>query len=163
MENKRIRNATPREYNGIKFKSLSEVMVYKTLTQQGFLPEYERHSYIIWKGFTPSVPYYTKNKFKKKNRNIEILSETTANDNRPLSSWVYTPDIYFEYNGKKIIIEVKGFANDLYSYKCKLFRKYLEEQEDKDTYEFWEIYTKKQLLECINKLKKDGRSLETCS
>ena len=38
MENKKVKNATETEYNGIKFKSLTEVTIYKTLLQEGFEP-----------------------------------------------------------------------------------------------------------------------------
>ena len=41
MENKKIKNATPREYDGIHFKSLLEVSIYKHLIAAGFHPKYE--------------------------------------------------------------------------------------------------------------------------
>ena len=47
--NKKIKNATPEEYNNIKFKSKLEVMAYKTLVQAGFEPKYEPYTYIIWR------------------------------------------------------------------------------------------------------------------
>lgn len=152
MENKKIINASPKEYNGIKFKSLAEVMVYKTLIQQGFNPLYEKETFLLWEGFIPrTVPFYTKNTFKRKNHNIEVLSHYTAKDKRPLSGITYTPDFTFNYGEKKIIVEVKGFQNDVFPYKFKMFRKYLESLDG--DYELWEIFTKKQLLECINHLK----------
>lgn len=151
--NKKILNASPKEYNGIEFKSTLEVTVYKTLLQEGFNPEYEKHTYVIWDGFIPKVPFYTKNIFKRKNHNIVPISAITVIDNRNMQSITYTPDFYFEYNGKKIIIEVKGHVNDVFPYKFKMFRKYIQEEEDYFNYEIWEIFTKKQLLECISLLK----------
>lgn len=151
--NKKIKNTNPKKYNNIEFKSLLEVTVYKTLLQEGFNPEYEKHTYLIWEGVSPKIPFYTKNIFKRKNCNITVISSNTVVDNRNLQSITYTPDFYFEYNNKKIIVEVKGFENDVFPYKFKMFRKYLQEQEDYLNYEIWEIFTKKQLIECINLLK----------
>lgn len=155
-ENKKIRNASPKEYNGIKFKSQLEVMTYKTLLQEGIEPSYEKETYVLWDGFVPTVPFYTKNKFKRKDRRIEVLSPSTCRDNRPLSQITYTPDFTFDYNGKHIIIEDKGIQNDVYPYKFKMFRNGLEQREDKDRFEVWEIHTKKQLLECLQHLKAEN-------
>ena len=152
-ENKKIKNAHPKEYNHIKFKSQLEVMTYKTLFELGLNPQYEKEKYVLWDGFIPTVPFYTKNKFKRKDHRIEVISKTTCKDNRPLSDITYTPDITFDYNNKHIIVEVKGFANNIFPYKFKLFRWLLEQREDKDKFEVWEIHTKKQLLECLEQLK----------
>lgn len=154
-ENKKIKNAHPKEYNGIKFKSQLEVMTYKTLTEQGFTPKYEKETYVLWDGFIPSVPFYTKNSFKRKNHNIEVISPSTVKDNRPPTNITYTPDITFDYNGKHIIIECKGMVNDVFPYKFKMFRKSLEQLQNKDNIEVWEIFSKKQLLECIEHLKQN--------
>ena len=148
--NRRIRNATPTEYNGIKFKSLIEVMVYKTLLQQGFEPQYEPITYVIWSGFRPTIPFYTRNeKTKQQILNLRKLVDVT-----------YTPDFYIEYKGLKIIIEAKGFENDVWPYKFKMFRHLLEQQPDKDKYLIFEIFTKKQLFEAIEIIKGYGTSGE---
>lgn len=149
-ENKKVINATPTEYNGIKFKSLIEVMVYKTLLQQGFEPQYEPITYVIWSGFRPTIPFYTRNeKTKQQILNLRKLVDVT-----------YTPDFYIEYKGLKIIIEAKGFENDVWPYKFKMFRHLLEQQPDKDKYLIFEIFTKKQLLEAIEIIKGYGTSRE---
>ena len=96
--NKKIKNATVKEYDNIKFKSILEVSTYKTLIEYGFKPEYEKHTYVVWTGFIPKIPFYTKNKFKRKNHNIEVLSANTVRDDRPLDSITYTPDFVFTYN-----------------------------------------------------------------
>lgn len=155
MENRKIKNSTPKVYNDIHFKSLLEVMVYKTLIQEGFNPEYEKHTYTIWEGFIPTIPFYTKNKFKRKNHNIEVLSANTVRDSRGIDSITYTPDFYFEYNNKVIIVECKGFENNVFPYKFKMFRYYIQEcsKIDNKNYEIWEIFTKRQLLDCIKRLK----------
>ena len=152
-ENKKIINAEARTYDGINFKSHLEVMVYKTLKELGFNPQYEPTTYTIFEGFATTVPFLTKNTLKRKNFRYEVLSPFTVVVRKPIPSITYTPDFYFEYGGKKIIVEAKGVPNDVYPYKLKMFRKYLEEQPDRDSYMIWEIHTKKQLLECINYLR----------
>lgn len=142
MENRKIRNATPEEYNAIRFKSKIETMVYKTLLQYGFEPKYETHTYTIWEGFRPTVPFYTRNKAKAIILNLKKLINIT-----------YTPDFYIEYEGLKIIIEVKGATNDVFPYKFKMFRKHIESMPDKDNYLIFEVFTKKQLLESIEIIK----------
>lgn len=143
MGNKKVINATPTEYNGIQFKSLIEVMVYKTLLQQGLNPVYEPTTYTIWTGFKPTVPYYTRSvKTKQQKLNLRKLEDTT-----------YTPDFYLEYKGIKVIIEVKGYSNDVWPYKFKMFRRLLEDLPDKDNYLLFEIFTKRQLLEAIDIIK----------
>ena len=148
-----IKGANPTEYNGIQFKSLLEVMVYKTLMQEGFNPEYEKHPFIIWKGFLPTVPYYTKNTLKRKDKRVTVISRNTMLVHKPINGIVYTPDFYFEFNGKKVLVEVKGFETKDFKMKFKMFRGFIEDQPDKDAYIIWEIYTKKQLLECVKLLR----------
>lgn len=158
MENKKVINATPNSFDGIDFKSKLEVMCYKTLKEEGFCPLYEQKHYSLFDSYTPTVPFYVKNTFKGKNCHISKLSPNTAIDFRKVLSWIYTPDIYFEYGKYIIHIEVKGFYNDIARYKTKLFRWQLEQQQKEDPdhiYEFWEIHTRKQLLECLEHIKKN--------
>ena len=143
MDNKKIKNATKKEYNGIQFKSLLEVMVYKTLLQKGFEPHYEASKYPIWRGFKPEVPCYKPNKQGvlelQKNKIIDIT---------------YTPDFIFMAPDNKtvIIMEIKGFQNDTYPLKEKMFRGYLEDLLHKSNQPtmFFQIKNKTQLLEAIN-------------
>lgn len=147
--NKKIINATEVTECGIDFKSKLEVGVYKHLLSIGIVPEYEKHTYLLWEGFTPTVPFLTKNKFKRKDFRIEILGKATVKDNRPPIGITYTPDFEFDFCGKHIILETKGFANDLYGTKMKMFRKLLETLPNKDNIQFWEVHTKRQLIECL--------------
>lgn len=142
MTNKKIKNATSTEFNGIKFKSKSEVMVYKTLLQEGFKPNYEPTKYIIWEGFKPSVLTY------KPDKSGELVIQ-----NKKLIDITYTPDFLFIAPDNKtlVILEVKGFCNDLYPVKEKMFRKFLEELSENYNQPviFFQIKTKKQLLQAI--------------
>lgn len=142
MENKKIKNATPTVYNNIKFKSLIEVMIYRTLLDNGFDPKYEEFHYTLWSGNKPTVPFYTKSK-------KEILKL----DSTKLRDITYTPDFYLEYKGMKIIIEAKGQVNDVFPVKFKMFRQLIESYPDHDKYIIFEIFSKRQLLEAIKLIK----------
>ncbi len=116
-ENKKILNASRREFDGIKFKSELEVMIYKTLKELGFNPLYEPTTYTLWRGFRPTVPFYDKNK-KTKLLKLNL---------KKLIDIKYTPDFIFLYNNVVIVIEAKGMENDVFYIKKKLFRAYLED------------------------------------
>ena len=144
MTNHKVKNATPLEYNNIQFKSRLEVMIYKTLLQEGFNVQYEPTKYIIWEGFKPNVSFYNKD---KKTRMLKL-------DNKRLIDITYTPDFVFEYKDTTIVIEAKGFENDTFPIKKKLFRKWLESQNSKgNKYIFFEIFTKRQLMQAIDIIK----------
>lgn len=156
MENKKIRNATPISCQNIAFKSKLETMVYKTLIEEGFSPQYEPTRYELWGKQEPTIPFYTKGKFKKLNKHLTALSSDTVKDMRPLSPIHYTPDFVFSHGSKTIFVEAKGMQNDVYPYKMKLFRAYLEQYTDKENYEIWEVYTKRQLLTLIKHLHEES-------
>lgn len=137
-ENKKIINASPLEYDGISFKSKLEKMVYQTLKEADFPVEYEPHKYIIWEGFKPSVPFYNKDK----------ITRMLKQESKKIQAITYTPDLSFIHNGYLIIIEAKGFEDSVFPLKKKMFRKWLEDNYPKSIY--FEIYTKKQLLQAIN-------------
>lgn len=137
-ENKKIKNASPLEFDDIYFKSQLEKMIYQTLREQGFPVEYEPHKFVLWQGFRPTVPFYDKNKYT---RMLKLES-------KKIIDITYTPDFVFTYNGFLVIIEAKGMENDCFYLKKKMFRKWLEDNHPKSIY--FEIYTKKQLLQAIN-------------
>lgn len=135
--NRKIINATPVEADGIKFKSKMELLIYKTLKDRGFHPAYEPTTYEIFEGFKPTVKCLSDGK-----------EETTK-----IRSITYTPDFYFKYKDYDVFIEVKGWQNDVYSIKKKLFRKYLETKIERlGRAIFLEVHTKKGLLACLEYL-----------
>lgn len=145
--NNKVKNAQIIEYKEITFKSKLDLMAYKLLEERGFKPQYEQNTFIIWQGFKPVVPFFTKNKAKQ-----------IINNNKKLINITYTPDIYFEYQGYKVIIEMKGFTNDVYPIKVKLFRKYIEQLQDSNNYLLFELYTKQQLLTAIQIIEEYGKT-----
>lgn len=140
-ENKKIINASPLEYDGISFKSKLEKMAYQTLKEQGFPVQYEPKKFIIWEGFRPNVPFYNK----------DASTRMLKMDRKKVIDISYTPDLMFEYNNHLIIIEMKGFENNTYPLKKKIFRKWLESNYPNSIY--FEIFTKKQLLQAIDIIK----------
>ena len=141
--NKKIKNSTPTEYDGKKFKSKTEVMVYKTLLQFGFEPHYETTKYPIWRGFKPEIPCYKPDK----QGNLKL-------EDKKIIDITYTPDFIFMAPDKKtvVIMEVKGgFLNDTYPLKEKMFRGYLEDLLKKSNQPtmFFQVRSKQQVIDAI--------------
>ncbi len=130
-------------FDGIQFKSILEKKVYEKLKESGFQPKYEAQTFLLFEGFKPTVPFWVYNKKK----------HCFKNNSAKLRDWTYTPDFIIEYNNYKIIIEVKGFENDVFPYKFKLFRKLFEKFEDKERYIILRINSISEVTEFVKHLK----------
>lgn len=119
--NKKIKNATPLEVDGIQFRSKLEAYCYRQLTEAGIKSAYEENTYTL-------IPAF----------------EFNGEKVRPCT---YTPD----FVGDTFIIEVKGFANDVWPVKCKMFKQYLVLT--KDTRQLYIPKNQKEVLEVINEIK----------
>lgn len=117
----KVRNATPNEYDEIKFRSKLETYTYKKLKEANIIADYEMHRY-------------------------ELLPAFTFNDKkyRPIT---YLPD----FVGKKFIIECKGYPNEAWPLREKLFKYYL--YSNKLDIDFYVVHTQKEVDELIKKLK----------
>ena len=162
--NKKIRNATQSSSKGITFKSQLEKSIYNTLLQQGFEPQYEPTTFTLWEGFEPITPYYDKETDKQKIKRLSEGIDTCApkiliQKTGKIVGIRYTPDFYFKYNDLNVYIEAKGIENDVFYIKKKMFIKYLDnlytEKGEKSIY--FEVYTKKQLLQAIEIIKSYGQ------
>ena len=122
IKNKKIKNATITVYNGITFRSKLEAECAKILDEEGIEYQYEPFKIIL----LPSFKY---------------LSKT-------LREWSYSPDFVIFNN---VIIEVKGFPNDVWGYKKKMILKYIVDHNY--MYEFYEVKNKTQLRTLIKELK----------
>ena len=142
--NKKIKNATSTEYDGIKFKSKLEVTIYKSLKEKGLNPLYECNKFILQEGFRPLKPYYLKGVCPK-----------TANGYAKIIQITYTPDFTVEFGDKILFIEAKGKQNDSYPIKRKLFLKHLEFIPN--AY-FMEVYSKKDLIESLKQFEQYEQS-----
>lgn len=163
--NKKIRNATECKFGNLTFKSQLEKSVYNTLVEQGFNPMYEPVTYELWEGFTPLTPFYDKETNAHQTKRIEkgdtIKNKILVLKTGKITGIRYTPDFYFKYGELDVYIEAKGIENDIFYIKKKLFRKYLDNKFIKTHRHsiYFEIYTKKQLLQAIEIIKEYEQSL----
>lgn len=95
MQNKKVKNATKVEINGIKFRSKLEAYLYKKLKEANIPADYELHRYEL----LPSFEY----------------------NGKKIRAITYLPD----FVGNGFIIECKGFRTDTWPLREKLFKYYL--------------------------------------
>lgn len=161
--NKKIRNATQSSSRGVTLKSQLEKMVYNTLFQQGFEPQYEPKTFTLWDGFTPITPFYDKETDKQNQKRAELLgkkvSKILVKKEGKVIGIRYKPDFYFKYNDLNVYIEAKGIENDVFYIKKKMFIKYLDDRylESGEKSVYFEVYTKKQLLQAVEIIKEYGQ------
>lgn len=117
----RVRNATPNEYDGIKFRSKLETYTYKKLKEANINADYEMHRY-------------------------ELLPAFSFN-NKKYRAMTYLPD----FVGENFVIECKGFANEAWPLREKLFNYYL--YLNNSNIKFYLVRNQKQVDELIDKLK----------
>ena len=120
-KNKKIRNATPLEIDGIQFKSKLEAFCYRHLKENKIENEYEKNTFIL---ITPFI------------YNGEKIRACT-----------YTPD----FVGSTWVIEVKGFSNDTFPIKNKMFKKHL--LDNNILYDLYLPRNQKEVLESIQSIK----------
>ena len=163
MVNKKIRNATQSSSKGITFKSQLEKSIYNTLLQQGFEPQYEPKTFTLWDGFAPITPFYDKETDKQNQKRAELLgkkvSRILVKKEGKVIGIRYKPDFYFKYNDLNVYIEAKGIENDVFYIKKKMFIKYLDDRylESGEKSIYFEVYTKKQLLQAVEIIKSYGQ------
>jgi hypothetical protein len=135
--NKKIANAqsTP------AFRSKLEKKIYDELIALGIQPKYESERIILMEGFYPSKQFYIDSmEHKEKVRSI-----------------TYTPDYKILVNGYTVYIEAKGWPNDRYPMKKKLFLKYLEAHPECVFAEVHSIIGLRNTLRKINELDEYGK------
>lgn len=115
----KVKNATPNEYDGIKFRSKLETYTYKKLKEANIYSEYEQHRY-------------------------ELLPAFTFQGSK-IRAITYLPD----FVGDNFIIECKGFPNEAWPLREKLFKYYLRDTK----YKFYIVHTQKEVDKLISELK----------
>ena len=130
--------------------------IYKAIESEGYTPLYEPITFTIWNGFKPRIPFYKKNKSSRK----------MTLENTKIRDITYTPDIIFYAGTRMILVEVKpDYENDVFPYKKKLFRRFLETQFDNVSEEHMPIYvqvgTIKHLKDFIKILKEEYNNEES--
>ena len=100
-------------YNGIEFQSLLEKRMYQLLHEEEIPVEYEEHSFTVFDAWVYPQACYEGTPKKLYNKGSKVRSIT------------YTPD-FVDPNGKWII-ETKGYANESFPLRWKLFKRHLKE------------------------------------
>lgn len=163
--NKKIKNATICQNRNLTFKSQLEKSVYIILQQLGFNPLYEPETHILWGEFDPITPFYDKesdSQMKKRlDRGDTVKCRLLVHKTGKITGIRYTPDFYFKYGNLDVYIETKGFENDVFYIKKKMFRYYLDKKFESTGQHsiFFEIYNKKQLLQAIEIIKNYEKSI----
>jgi hypothetical protein len=104
--------------DGIKFRSMLEAHCYRQLRDAGIRSDYEKHKYVLLEGLHYSNSRYEDNgKTGYRDKKTHKVRDIT-----------YTPD-FVDPKGKWII-ECKGYANERFPLKWKMFMKLLMEQDD---------------------------------
>lgn len=117
----RVKNATPNIVDGIKFRSKLESYTYKKLKEANIYAEYEQHRY-------------------------ELLPAFIFNDKK-IRAITYLPD----FVGHDFIIECKGFPNEAWPLREKLFKYYLNRF--LPNHRFYLVHTQKEVDVMIDELK----------
>ena len=117
----KVKNATPTQLDGIKFRSKLEAYTYKKLKEANIYAEYEQYRYML----LPSFIF----------------------ENKTVRAITYLPD----FVGNNFIIECKGFPNEAWPLREKLFKYYLTN--NMPNYSFYLVRNQRQVDELIKKLK----------
>ena len=133
----KVKNARKSTYDGKEFKSNLELYCYKQLEQSEILVEYEENTFTIFPAMVYPLACYEGTQKKLYNKGSKI---------RPIT---YTPD-FVDPNGK-FIIETKGYANESFPLRWKLFKKHLKD--NNHHYVLFMPRNKKQVDETIELIK----------
>lgn len=121
--NRKIRNATTVTVDGITFRSKLESNVYLYLKSKGITPQFESERFVL----TDDIPIGKIRYYNRIGRNYMRMMRRP----RPI---IYTPDMFFIYKGYKVYVEVKGYMNDTFPLKAKMFLSCLSKQPDSSRY-----------------------------
>jgi len=109
----KVKNVKKQTYDGIEFQSRLELHCYKSLEAAKIPVEYEETTFTIFPATVYPQACYEGTTKKLYNKGSKI---------RPIT---YTPD-FVDPNGKWVI-ETKGYANESFPLRWKLFKKHLKE------------------------------------
>lgn len=110
--NKKVRNATETIVDGIKYRSKLESYTAARLKEAGIEVDYEEHVFTLMEKFEFEGEIYEPHKVNNLKKFVQVSNNVRA--------ITYKPD--FVNLEKKFIIEVKGYANDVFPVKWKLFK-----------------------------------------
>lgn len=141
--NRKIIGATEVMMDNIEFKSKLEARVYKELVNLGYQTEYEPMTSTLLEGFRPVKPWFLDGE-------PQVVK---SGESKAMKKWEYTPDFLVYVNPDiTLMLECKGYSNDLHPYKRKMLLHKLDECEG---WYYAEVHTLKGLrktMEWFNKL-----------
>lgn len=117
MDNRKVIGAKKKEYNGIIFDSMLELNTYKLLEKENFEFTYNETTIVLADKFRlDNINFYNSTRTRK-------FSQALTKDGKKavIGEMTFTPDFILGNEDTVIIIETKGWANDVYPYKRKLF------------------------------------------
>ena len=133
----KVKNTKKSTYKGLEFKSNLELHCYKKLEEAKIKVKYEQETFTIFPAMVYPLACYEGTAKKLYNKGSKI---------RPIT---YTPD-FVDPNGK-FIIETKGYANESFPLRWKLFKKHLKE--NNHHYVLFMPRNKKQVDEVVDLIK----------
>ena len=133
----KVKNAKKSSYKGLDFKSNLELHCYKKLEEAKVPVKYEKKTFTIFPAMVYPLACYEGTTKKLYNKGSKI---------RPIT---YTPD-FVDPKGK-FIIETKGYANESFPLRWKLFKKHLKE--NNHHYVLFMPRNKKQVDEVVELIK----------
>ena len=133
----KVKNAKKSSYKGLDFKSNLELHCYKKLEEAKVPIKYEKKTFTIFPAMVYPLACYEGTTKKLYNKGSKI---------RPIT---YTPD-FVDPKGK-FIIETKGYANESFPLRWKLFKKHLKE--NNHHYVLFMPRNKKQVDEVVELIK----------
>lgn len=149
--NKKIRNATKVVRDGIKYRSTLEAWTHNRLLKEGYDARFEEHTYQL----TPVIEVNNKvleTYITKKSAGISTMKRVDK-----YSRITYTPDFIIsspKYPDNIVyIIECKGFPNDVYPYKRKLFFELLNNELSSVKHFFFEARNHEDIEKIIKLIK----------
>lgn len=135
----KIKNATALTVDGIRFRSKLEAYCHRRLSEENISSDYELHRYNLLEKHVFKGEVYEPHKVKGIKQFMQV-----SNNIRAIT---YTPD--FVNTKDKWVIEVKGYANDVFPLKWKMFKSLIEIQ----GYTLYLPSTQKQVRETVELIK----------
>ena len=133
----KVKNAKKSSYKGLDFKSNLELHCYKKLEEAKVPVKYEKKTFTIFPAMVYPLACYEGTTKRLYNKGSKI---------RPIT---YTPD-FVDPKGK-FIIETKGYANESFPLRWKLFKKHLKD--NNHHYVLFMPRNKKQVDEVVELIK----------
>tara|TARA_Y100000356_G_scaffold114843_1_gene103590 strand:- start:159 stop:599 length:441 start_codon:yes stop_codon:yes gene_type:complete len=133
----KVKNVKKPTFDGIKFQSKLEMHCYKKLKEEKIPIEYEGTTFTIFPATVYPLACYEGTTKRLYNKGSKI---------RPIT---YTPD-FVDPDGK-FIIETKGYANESFPLRWKLFKKHLKDT--KQQYVLFMPRNKSQVDEVVELIK----------